>query len=382
MLLYWVWFAQAEGLTAKQKRGLLECYADPEELYHAGVDIPEGKLNMDLSQARRILDQCAKKNIKLLPFTDPAYPACLRNITDPPLLLYYRGQMPDFTQKPAIGVVGTRKASQYGLQQAMQMSEQLAKGAIVISGGAFGVDSAALSGTIRGQGVPVAVLGCGVDVIYPRTNRQLFSQIVANGCLISEYPPGTEPKPWHFPERNRIISGMCDGVLVVEAPKKSGALITARDAVEQGRDLFVVPANVDSEASKGSNQLLREGAIAACEGLDILREYEGRYDHISQLLHAEEIAEKTDQAPALSAGDKKVIDNSPGKPYSDLEKSLLSGLTEQERAIVACITREPKHTDAVIREVGLPATLVLGIITKLALRGVLELQPGKLVSRK
>ena len=378
MLLYWLWFAQAEGLTTRQKRSILECYSDPEEIYNVGVTLPEGELDKDLSRAEKILEQCRKKNIKLLPFTDPQYPEKLHSISDPPMLLYYRGKLPDFTRQPAIGVVGTRKASQYGLRQAMDMSQQIAKGAIVVSGGAFGVDSAALNGVVKGGGVPVAVLGCGVDVIYPRTNRQLFSQIVAEGCLISEYPPGTEPKPWQFPERNRIISGMSDGVLVIEAPAKSGALITARDAMEQGRDLFVVPANVDSSSAVGSNQLLREGATAVLEGFDVLREYEGRYPHIGELFSREAAA---DPAENLS-DDKKVIDNLHTNSYSVLDNSILEGLSEQERTVVLCIGREPKYTDVVIREVDLPPTVTLGIITKLALRGVLDLQPGKLVSRK
>ena len=214
MLLYWIWFSEL-NIPMTEKHRLLSRFGDPETLYHSGEN-----QDKDLQSAEEILRKCNAKNIRLLPIDDAAYPARLRNTPDAPVLLYYKGILPDWDSVPFIGVVGTRKASAYGLQVAHQMGAQIAQsGGVVVSGGASGIDTAAMQGALDAGSPVIGVLGCGVDVVYPRHNRKLFEAVVQNGCLISEYPPEAQGIPWHFPARNRIISGMSNGTLIVEAPQ-------------------------------------------------------------------------------------------------------------------------------------------------------------------
>lgn len=385
MHVYWVWFAMLPGLSVRQKLALLERYSDPEEIFHAPdavstADLPadrkEALSNKDTTEAERIVKLCTRKNIGILPFGAAAYPSRLRNISDPPLVLYYQGVLPDFEERPVVAVVGTRKASAYGLNQARQLSEQIAAcGGMVVSGGALGVDTQALQGALAAGGQTVAVLGSGVDVAYPPSNRQLFYKIMDTGCLLSEYPPGTGPKPWQFPERNRILSGMSNGVLVIEAPEKSGALITARDALEQGRDVFVVPGNIDMPTCRGSNGLLQEGAGAVFSGWDAVREYAPQYPNIIQKQEIRQV--RTEERTA----DKKVIDNPASTPYSVIENEN-SRLTQEECALLACLDSTPRPVDEVVAQSGMAAGVVLSMLTKLALKGVVMNHPGKLVSAK
>lgn len=391
MLLYWLWFAMLPELSVRQKLALLERFSDPEEIYGLNSsEEPEGLSaqqkqaleNKDLSQAQKIEKICARKDIGILTFNDDRYPDRLRNIHTPPLVLYYKGTLPDFEERPAIGVVGTRKASAYGLNMARQFGGQIAAcGGIVVSGGAYGGDAMALEGALEAGGQTVAVLGCGVDVVYPTCNRRLFMDIADNGCLLSEYIPGTTPDRWHFPERNRIISGISNGVLVTEAPAKSGALITAKDALEQGRDVYVVPGNIDMPTCAGSNALLREGAAASFSGWDILKEYQFQYPDTVQERSVElkkAKAVKAAQPVLLPRSDKKDIDKRPSDAYSGIDNNV--ALTPQESRILACLDSSPKPVDDVIAQAGVPAGTVLSILTKLALKGVVINHPGRLVS--
>lgn len=385
MLVYWLWFAMLVGLSPRQKLALLERFSDPEEIYNTDTLPGDMELDRDLTQAQTLLRVCRRKNIGIVPFADRAYPSRLRSISDPPLVLYYKGMLPDFEKLPVIGVVGTRKATPYGQNTAKRISAQIAAcGGLVISGGALGIDTWALQGALEEGAPTVAVLGCGVDVAYPRENRPLFTKIAETGCLLSEYPPGTGPKPWHFPARNRIISGMGNGVLVVEAPAKSGALITARDAMEQGRDVYAVPGNVDVDTCTGSNMLLQEGAYAAFSGWDTLKAYEAQYPGIVKRNSRQK--EMLDISAGISVrqqviSDKKDVDIAVCKPYSVIENTS-TGLTEQEVQLLSCMDRRPVPVDAVIAKVQLPTATVLSMLTKLALRGLVVNHPGKLVSRK
>ena len=284
MLIHWIWLATRPGLTDRMKVGLLQHFSDPEDIFYTsghGFDhiaelSPEGKeqlLDKSLAQAEEILDACAREKIHILTFRDTAYPSRLKNISDPPLILYYKGSLPDFDGSPMIGVVGTRKASLYGLTAAKRMGYQIARcGGIVVSGMAFGIDGVAMSGALTAGGQTVGVLGCGADMVYPVSNKALFADVEKFGCILSEFPPGTPPLRWNFPKRNRIISGLSNGVLVGEAPEKSGSLITANLAPEQGRDVFVVPGKIDVPSCVGSSRRLRGGARLAGTGWEILSE--------------------------------------------------------------------------------------------------------------
>ena len=284
---YWLWLAERPGLSIREKLALLEYFHDPEDIYFA-KQYPDsisdqGKAALqdkNLGEAKRILAQCRRKKITVITWQDAAYPERLKNIYDPPIVLYCKGELAQLDALPVIGVVGTRKASAYGLNIAKKLSSEIAQcGAVVVSGMAMGVDAMATCGALETAGYAVGVLGCGVDRVYPACNLELFRRMERNGCLLSEYPPGTKPDKWNFPRRNRIISGLSCGVLVVEAPVKSGSLITARQALEQGRDVFVVPGNIDVATFAGSNHLLREGGTAVSSGWDVVGEYKMIYPH-------------------------------------------------------------------------------------------------------
>ena len=289
MLLHWIWLATRPNLSDRDKWNLMQRFHDPEELFYADAEeisdiegitreIVQSLCDKNLRQAHAILAQCKDKNIRICTIHDGAYPSRLKNISDPPLVLYYKGFLPDMDNAPVIAAVGTRKATAYGMNIARRIGGQIAKcGGILVSGAATGIDATAMAGALSADGCVIGVLGCGADVVYPLSNRSLYADTERYGCLISEFPPGTPPLKWNFPKRNRIMSGLANGVLVVEAPEKSGALITARQAAEQGRDVFVVPGNVDVASCAGSNSLLRDGAIAVTNGWDVVGEYQHLY---------------------------------------------------------------------------------------------------------
>ena len=394
VLLYWLWFHLLTGLTVSQKRALLEYFHDPEQLYRAtesanrtAVQLPEegypALSDKELKNARALAAQCSQRRIGIVTIGDSGYPARLRQIPDAPLVLYYRGRLPNWEAYPAIGIVGTRKASGYGLQIAEKMGAQIAAcGGMVVSGAADGIDSAAMKQALLQGGPVVGVLGFGADVVYPASSRKLFAQLEEKGCLISEYPPGTPGYKWNFPQRNRLISGISHGVLVVEAPERSGALITARHAMEQGREVFVVPGNINSDTSAGSNNLLREGATAVFEGYDILREYASRFP--GQIRKAEpkeitQIPEKEEKIPTKPA--KKPIDNREVTQYSVLNSGA-GTLTEEEKTLLSHLTPKIEGVDEVIARSGMETAKALSVLTKLSLKGMVKHHPGKCISLK
>ena len=419
MLIHWIWLATRPGMNDRLKVAVLECFGDPEDAFYAGSDsyknvegiteeAAQALCDKCLHQAQKILEECADLDIHILTMRDAAYPARLKNISDPPLVLYYKGRLPDFDGQPLIGVVGTRKASPYGITIAKRMGYSIAQcGGVVVSGMAFGIDGVAMAGAMSAGGTVIGVLGCGADVVYPLSNRALFADTVRCGCLLSEFPPGTPPYKWNFPKRNRIISGLSCGVLVVEAPKGSGALITARQAAEQGRDVFVVPGNIGVDSCEGSNALLRDGAILVQSGWDVLSEYEwlfpgkirqsgglGKqsvYPQEMERINAELEKQplKVAQKPRLlekiklrnEAREKKVIDNGEKQPYSDVEKNLPS-LTDEEKLVVEQLRQGPKLRDDVIADSALPAARVGAILTMLEIKGILGRLPGNMLELK
>ena len=223
------------------------------------------------SLPEEIAEACEKQNIRVLVRADEEYPPILREIARPPLVLFVRGNPIPNTER--IAVVGSRAATQYGKRVAEEIAMDVAShGVTVVSGAAAGIDSAAHKGALR-TGRTVAVLGCGADVAYPRFNAKLLDEIAESGAVLSEYPPGTQPFPAFFPQRNRIISGLSRGTLVVEAAERSGSLITAELALSEGRDVFAVPGSIYSDLSKGCNRLIRQGAKLTASAEDILDEY-------------------------------------------------------------------------------------------------------------
>ena len=393
MLEYWIWLAHTSDLPEREKVALvMQCYS-PEDIYFARR---KSQAEDALSDARKILEDCRRLQIQIVTFSDADYPFRLRHIPDPPMVLYYKGKLPDFENDPAIGIVGTRKASTYGLQTARQLGYQIGKcGAVVVTGMAYGIDAMAASGALTAGQCVVGVLGCGVDIVYPKSNRHLFREMDSFGCLISEFAPGTPPFRQNFPRRNRIISGLSDGVLVVEAPEGSGALITARRALEQGRDVFVVPGNIDQPGFAGSNQLLKEGATLAASGWDVLCEYQNRYP---DKLHEEVIpASFSEEKPLDTVAqevkipgelsrlkeklEKKPIDKNPSTAYSDVN-AIAQTLKDTEKAVVLALASGPLTLEALTAATGVASAKLLPSLTLLEIRGIVKRLPGKRISLK
>jgi DNA processing protein len=410
---YWVWLSSLSGVRPATKVRLLLQFGTPEGIcfakesdYREIEGITKGECealcNKELSGALRILDDCAAKHVEIMTLQDARYPVRLRNIFDPPMVLYIKGRLPALDEEAAIAVAGTRKATPYGLKMARQLGYELTKGGgLVISGLAAGVDSAAARGALLAGGSCIGVLGTAIDVVYPAFNEELFADVSAVGAIISEYPPGSPKQHGTFPARNRILSGLSVGVVIIEAPEKSGALITADRALEQGRDVFVVPGNADSANSAGSNALLQEGARAVVRGWDVLGDYEalfparihsGAFAPLPQENCSAPEEKKTAVKPARTARakpetgkgflklrvprTKKVIDKAGAGEYIDLEQQL-KNLTESQLKIVSVMTESAMHVDDIIDLSRLPAAEVLSDLTLLEIQGYVVRETGK-----
>ena len=259
-----------------------EIYRATEEDYYALDDVPEDIVarlcDKSLHRACKIMDDCAMNGYGIITYYDKEYPLTLKNIIDPPMVLYYQGKWPDVNRDAFLGIVGTRSMSEYGMKSAYKISYELAAaGIIIVSGMAYGIDSVSACAALAANGTTVAVLGCGLNTTYPASHTTLRRAIAKHGVIISEYPPDVGVERMHFPRRNRIISGLCSATFIVEAGAKSGALITAKEAMFQGRKVFAMPGNVGDENTDGTNRLIRDGIYVVLESDDIYNEYEPLY---------------------------------------------------------------------------------------------------------
>ncbi len=389
-LKYWVWLGTLPGVGSRTKLRLLEHFSSPEALYYAdreellltaAVDKVQAQCfeNRSLDRAEAVLAECARLGQFIVTLEDTTYPARLRDIFDPPLLLYGKGSMPIFDDEVAIAVVGTRSCTAYGIDVAAQLGYELSKqGALLLSGMAKGIDTAAMQGALRAGGFTAGLLGGGVDVIYPAENRRLFEDVAATGVLLSEYPPGTEPKARHFPQRNRILSGLSLATVVVEAPERSGALITAGTALEQGREVFAVPGAINAPGSRGCNALIRDGAGLVTEAWDILSLYEPRFPHKLRRLRAPlpELPRGAGETPPKAAA--------PAAPAAKKTASALptldvrrdhGGLTDDQLALLRVLpTDEAMLADDAAAKTDIPIRRVLSALTMLEIDGHIRRQ--------
>jgi len=282
-----------------------------------------------------------KHNVKIISLCDADYPQRLRNLFDPPPLLYIRGNLVE--SNLAIAMVGSRKASPYGMKTALKLAKDLSRNGVrIISGLARGIDACGHQGALEGGGGTIAVLGSGVDVVYPRENLNLYKRIInaGNGAVLSEFPLGTEPLKFYFPMRNRIISGLADGILVIEAREKSGSLITAELGLEQGKDVFAVPGPIDNSLYKGSHKLIKDGAKLVDSVEDILEEY-------GQLCLFKEKGKKDN---LLNANEKKIL---------------------------AVLSSEPMDIESIINKTELTTQEVLTTLSFLEIRGYIKQVAGR-----
>lgn len=387
---YWVWLSCVQGVRPRMKYRLLEALGGPDKIYSASeTDLArfpdlrprelELLLDRNMEKTDNALSVCSEKGISILTLQDAQYPERLRHISDPPAVLYIWGRLPAVDEYRTIAVIGTRKPSVYGMRVAAALGRELTEGgAIVVSGLADGCDGIAMDAALRAGGDTIGVLGTAIDVVYPAKNRWLFEQVKVHGALVSEYAPGMPGYPANFTARNRIISGLSLGVVVAEAPMRSGTRVTVDHALEQGRDVFAVPGNTDSAASAGCNDLIARGADLVTSGADILAAFADRRD----LSFYRESAETSHQVPTAkeSIHIKKQIDNDGDIVYIDLSEEEKK-LPDVQRSVLMAMTKPEMHADELIEATGMPAPKVLAALTMLQMRGFVS-QNGRRYSRK
>ena len=414
-LKYWVWLSALTGLKPVRRFALLDAFGDPEKVYYADerllretLSLSEGELRlvMDkrLDRATEILDRCREENIAVICYQDLTYPQRLKNIFDPPVVLYVRGKLSAVDEAAAIAIVGTRKATPYGIKMAKKLGFEITKGGgLIVTGLAEGIDTAAAEGALRAGGACIGVLGCAIDEVYPKFNDALFKDLQLVGALVSEYPPGEPISKKNFPERNRLISGLSLGVTVIEAPIKSGSLITAALALEQGREVFAVPGNADAPNCFGSNELIREGAQLVTKGWDVLADFEAQFwGKLSEtgakktlptaqgdgdegsFYEGRRVEKRVQEVPETGKDfaklrirtDRKRIDNEIKREYIDLREQL-SGLSERQLKIVSAMEGKSVHIDDIIEKTELRAPEVLSELTILQIKGLVSQESGK-----
>lgn len=400
-LQYLLWLTEVAALSPVKSVRLLEAFGSAKAVWQADVSRLERCVKLEEKEKQRLanrslalpnqyLGRCDLHNVRILTIDQPEYPDRLRNIYDPPLVLYIRGKLPDFNALPAIAVVGQRKATPYGRLVAERLGFQLScSGAVVVSGMAAGIDAAAHSGALKGPTPTVAVFGTAIDQCYPAYNAGLMRSILYNGAVISEYPPGKKTWASDFPRRNRIISGLCLGVVVAEAPEKSGSLITAGLALDQGRDVFAVPGSVDSTASAGCNELIARGAKLVRSAKDVLEDYTGMYTfrtvEESELPPSAE--EQTAAAPAKAPpAQKPAAPRVPASPPEAApEPPTLETVWRQSRPAesdpVLAALDGIVRLDELEKRTGLPPAALLAKLTLLELKGQIRQLPGQAYER-
>lgn len=390
-LKYWLWLSALPGVSEQLRLALLDHFGEPDGVYYGDEEeylLVEGMTreaaaalrNRSLAEADRILGECDRLGLRLLTIRDSEYPDRLRNIYGPPLLLYVQGRLPVLDEEAAVAMVGSRRASGYAMEAGEKLAFQLTRGgALVVSGLAAGGDACAHRGALRAGGSTVAVIANGHDVVYPQENRRLYADIAVQGAILSEYPPGTEPLRGHFPARNRIISGVSVGTVIIEAPEKSGCLITAGLALDQGRDVFAIPGHIGDPHCAGSNRLLRDGACVVTEPWDVLEHYAARFPgkihrsgaRLPQRFGADPDAPETEKAPDRRPEEKS---REPARRKLSLSGS---GLTDDQIALLRLLRDGAAQVDELIDRSGLPARRVLSAMTMLEVDGAVEQSSGK-----
>lgn len=397
-LQYWLWLTTRKGMDSVKALAVLDYFVTPERAYYAGREeyqlLPlrpaawEGLLDKGMDVPNRILADCDRLGVDIMTFRDAAYPQRLRQIADPPAVLYVKGRKFRFDEEAAIAVVGARKPSEYGKMAAEKLGLELAAGgALVVSGIAEGLDSCAIRGALKGGGPVVSLLAGGVDCIPTGQNRYLAQDVAAVGALISEYPPGTEYFGYHYNFRNRILSGLCLGVLAVECRPNGGTMLTVRHAIEQNRDVFAVPGAINAEMSEGGNQLIQQGAKLVTCGRDILEEY---WEYFPDKLAAAaplppEVARARLEEPETAAEGDKSGQEKPQEepPQAAPEREWIpraqqrSRFTDDELMILAALDKRPLSADQVVEETQIPARYVLSALTMLQVQGAVKELAGR-----
>ncbi len=377
--ILWLWLSGRLKLNRRKIKSLIEHFKSIEAVYDAesyrdieniGRDEHRSLMDKDLKAAAELYERTTEKGIFILTYDMDEYPDKLRNISPIPYILYCKGRLMDFDSILSVAVVGTRRYSDYGKLATNRIASELAKnGVIIVSGMARGLDSVAARAALRAGTPTAAVLGSGLDVVYPPENEALMNEIVQNGIVISEYPIGSPPIASHFPERNRIIAGLSNGVLVSQAPNKSGALITARIAMENGRDVFAVPGNIFDDSYAGSNRLIQQGAKLVMCGDDIISEYPYVFRQLSDMPSRVIAAEpKTEK-------DEVIRTVEPRREKIELKD-------ETERNIVEILIERNANIEDLVQSLKMDIRDLNIKITMLEMRGIIEKLPGNIYKLK
>lgn len=394
--VYWLWLQHRLGIPSRVVSAALALEGGARRVYESASDElwelglfaakSIGALkNRDLTAARRILKNALDLGMEVVTPDMPEYPSRLRTLPDPPAALFVKGKLPPTGSLPCIAIVGTRSATEYGAAAARELSRRLTRaGALVVSGCARGIDTAAHEGALEAGGRTLAVLGCGIDCRYNAANALLRERIAANGALLSEYPPGAEAIPRHFPVRNRIISGICLGTVVMEADAKSGSLITADLALEQGRDVFAVPPGVGSPNSTGIQRLLADGASPVCSPLDVLKEYAAMYPHALSLAGTERPLmygrepqpDSIERQSDIYSAERPQPPPEPKAPPLPERAALPEGVSPRAAALYEHLRSKPKLADALAAEADIEPPEALALLTELELFGAAKAHPG------
>lgn len=382
---YWLWLSLKNSMTAGKMQSLFAYFSSPRQIYDMKKDellkikglTRRTALSLADKSLERVFDvkkRCRAYNIKILTFNSPYYPENLRRIAAPPYVLYVRSSKNiNLNEYIRIAMVGNRESTDYGNKAAYSFAYNLAQNDIVIvSGMAKGIDAKAHKGAIDAGGITVAVAGCGLHMAYPSENKYLMEKIIETGMVISEYPPGTKPDSWRFPERNRIISGLSQGVLVVEAPKRSGSLITANYALAQDKDLFAIPGDINISRSEGTNNLLKEYAYPATSAKDIFEHYSSFENfEISTIRQLQKEKGITKIAEYKEEVIKEV------KNTSVLRDKLTKGLSGDEKIIANALSDVPISFEKLMTSTEIPQDKLTAMITLLEIKGIVKTHAGK-----
>ena len=387
-LIYWIWLSLL-NLSPRAVTAVLQhcsdaerAYAEESDAFHGlrGITAREAEAleNRDLTAAEFSQRRCLEQKLRILPLTDPAYPERLKQIAEPPAALYIQGEFPELDKAPVLAVIGTRRASAYGLRMSRELAFQIASGgATVLSLLTPGADEAAAAGMIQAGTPCIGVLGTA----HEACRWPLMRQVVGNGAVVSEYPPGKEQFRHFFRERNRLAAGLSDGVVVVEAPEKSGTRLFVTEAAEQGKDVFAVPGNADAENAAGTLNLLKEGAKLVTCGTDVLEEYVLRFPELTNNLNREYSSDHKKTVPVSGEPDGtynsgNVSAASATSAPEDL-RNQLQNLSADQLALIAAISPPATHVDDIVERSGLPVAKVLAQLTVLEIKGFVKREPGR-----
>ena len=401
-LKYWLWLTSRRGMDSGSALKVVEAFGSPERAYYAEDSeyrqlpirpaLQKSLTDHSLDRPEEILADCERLDLRIMTIQDADYPQRLRQIADPPVVLYIRGKVFDFDRECAIGVVGTRQPTTYGEKYAQRFGLELSSGgALLVSGIAEGLDSCAIRGALKAGGPVVSVLAGGVDVPFPPQHRFLYEDVAAVGALISEYPPGTPHRGFHFLRRNRILSGLSLGILAVECRPYGGTMSTVNHALEQDRDIFAIPGALDAPMSEGTNRLIQQGAKLVTCGRDILCEYWDRFPE--KLAPSLTLTPEAAQArlEGLEQGREEPSETAPPRPHApepketkqEPDREFIPAQVQKERftddeiAILHALAEKKLLADEVVELTQIPARRVLSALTMLQVQGTVEEHPGR-----